>query len=86
MFQKGKYIVVTMKGNPTAVIFPSFVSHWDMAARLGFHANEVDSAGFVSVNSNGTFQCYGKSDSLGKESKGERDVQLVTDLFGDHLL
>ena len=88
MFENAKYIVFEelYTGNFCTVdfpmiIFPNSIDHSFMAST--FNA-VVDSAGFIDVKSG---NCYGKSISLNKKSKPDRDNRLFnsqyikTDLF-----
>jgi len=63
------------------VIFPEFEDHGRMARKLG-GKEHVTAAGFVSIgedeNGETTAACYGKSQSLGVESRGERDSADIT--------
>lgn len=88
--ESAKYIVVEdgtiALGSPTIIIFPSTVKHTTMANYLGCpERNKVTSAGFISVNSDGTFQCHGESTSLKVSCNKERDQILAKVAFGDQL-
>lgn len=58
---------------PAILVFPSFLSHAEAAA-----GREVISAGFVNEN---VWECYGRSDSLGLDSRPE-DTALLRAMFG----
>lgn len=75
------------EGTDVLVLFPNFINHNEMAAKLGLSPKEVVSAGFVSSgikNGDISFQCYGKSTSLGKESLME-DTALLLRQHYSHL-
>lgn len=78
----GKYIVLKYwVCDMCPVIFPAYLEHSDVVHRLGFELEDVDSAGFLDFASDKTIQCYGRSSSVGKEAKPERDSKLCTRLF-----
>lgn len=59
------------------IIFPDLLIHADVAKfmhRGDLRDAVIDSAGFVNPF---TLECFGKSESLGIESKPERDTQVV---------
>jgi len=77
-----KYIVVEGDLADSCVIFPTWISHAQMAENLG----HVLGAGFVSitVNTDGQvhFEAHGSSTSLGVCSRPE-DTALLNDQFGN---
>ena len=81
MSDNAKYVVIPMEGLDAPVIFPAWVNHRDVVCALGFSKDQVRSAGFVEANPDGTFRCFGKSDTLGKASQPELDARLVKKLL-----
>lgn len=78
-----KYIVGELMGHCGstlgAVVFPEFVKHSAMANIF----IEVKSAGFVEVYGDDVgVRCYGRSESLNKDSVPARDEQLVRSTLG----
>jgi hypothetical protein len=87
-----KYIVVKifcgLMDMETPIIFPAYVGHNDMARSLGITPDDVLAAGFVGLStkeihvnclapySEVTVTAYGKSTSLGVESR-EEDSRLL---------
>lgn len=67
-----KYII----GPHGPIIFDECYTHFEMA-----HGMRITSAGFVYFN-DGKFHCYGKSTSLGINSKPEEDSKVINKLFG----
>lgn len=90
---KSKYVVGQVRGEVNgkemlclvAIVFPECVVHADMGRRMFY---EVLSAGFVDMyaDKNSQFgigvRCHGRSESLMKESKPERDEKLVRKALG----
>jgi len=79
-----KYIVFDMgMAGETPILFPSHVSHSDVADAFKF--SKVISAGFVSYSDvERAFRTWGKSDSLRIESR-EIDARCINRIFGKHL-
>lgn len=81
--QKIKYIVYEGDLTDTCVMFPNWVSHYDMAQQIG--AN-VLGAGFVNItvdeDNHVQFEAYGSSTSLGISSRPQ-DTQLLNRQFGN---
>lgn len=77
-----KYIVLdysAMHGE-TLFIFPETVKHSDFAHDMG-RMRTIVSAGFVrQVGFN--FACFGRSDSLGIDSRPDADTALANIMFG----
>jgi hypothetical protein len=59
------------------VIFPAFVGHNEMAEALHRKNAKVVSAGFARFDRNGRIRCYGTSVSLGLDSRGKRDEEVI---------
>jgi hypothetical protein len=81
LYEKGKYIVGEINGLLCAVCFTEYIEH---SAFLGvFDKNEIWSAGSFTIGpststpSSLTAHCFGKSLSLGVESKPDIDVNQV---------
>lgn len=73
-----KYVVIDEYwGGPTLIMFPPTLIHADMAASV---KGEVLGAGFVTFAS-GKPVCYGRSESLKKDSRGELDTKLALRMF-----
>lgn len=81
MFNKTKYVVVEDDNfGELPYIFPNFVTHFEFARRI---PGRVISAGFCDLTKNGTFNAYGKSESLKLESR-ECDSALLTKYLLGH--
>lgn len=74
---KAKYIVVDYD---MPYIFPEFINHIDFAHRVT--GKPVTSAGFVYVDSEGSYKCYGESISLKLKSNPEADNKLLNKFLG----
>lgn len=74
-----KYITFeNISGDERYVIFDKITDHSKMARSLvGF--GQALGAGFVGFDSDGA-HCYGKSVSMGIESRGEKDSELINSL------
>lgn len=78
---KLKYLVFGGKLNLESIIFPSSMSHDDMAHQLGVKKENILGAGFVKfVNEEGKLkcECYGDSFSLRIPSRPVEDSLKVT--------
>ena len=71
MIGECKYVI--LKKNAVPVLFQASVEHKDEA-----NGRPVRSAGFVKLTKSGEICCYGRSESLGIESKPEVDSKLIT--------
>jgi hypothetical protein len=75
-----KYIAFENEfGNDDLVIFSNQVIHSEMARNRRIF-REVTGAGFIRIGADThgvTVHCYGKSESLGVESRGEIDSNLA---------
>lgn len=60
-----KYIIVKRGNLLSPFIFSEIESHNDIRIALGVLIENVHSAGFVEINSNGAMIAYGKSTSIG---------------------
>lgn len=76
-FRKTKYIIVVdaEHGMEIPYIFPDVIYHIEFARSIG---EVAVSAGFCYINDKGSFVAYGKSESLGLESRPEEDSHLLT--------
>lgn len=63
----------------TPIIFPSYVQHSDVAA--SFSHWKVLSAGFVRINEDGRYECYGDSHSL-KVAARDEDAAFINTAAG----
>ena len=71
-----KYLILQTPTGEKAVIFPEEgFYHDDMAKQLG--SLGINSAGFVEITENGKIRCYGKSESLDIETRGEEDEIII---------
>jgi len=68
-----KYIVIDTKPRPSAVVFPAFLNHQDVAKGL---PAVVLGAGFVDDG-----HCSGRSSSLDIDSRGQADDVFIEDLW-----
>jgi len=67
-----KYIIIKTPEGERAIIFPSPpFFHDEMSSAFG--SDEVISAGFVKLDKDGKFKCYGESEGLKISSRGEDD-------------
>jgi hypothetical protein len=72
-----KFIIFQTPEGEQAVIFPrEYFFHDEMASR--FPNYEVQSAGFVQIIENGQVHCFGRSDSLNIDSRGEDDDIVIS--------
>jgi len=84
--ERGKYIVVEINGLETAILFPCWINHCDMAQRFLNVVSKVVSAGQFQVGSTMDRRlnicCYGKSVSLKVESRCEEDAEILRATLG----
>ncbi len=78
MFYKAKYII-SDSGLP--MVFSELQTHADVARNI-FGSNPIIGAGFVHVNHEGEYQCYGESVSLRVKSRGEEDSKILNKMLG----
>lgn len=84
----GKYIIVNTIGSETPILFPTFLTHFNMAEPFGGKEGVV-SAGFFEVGAEETdddpdnigVSAYGMSETLKKVSRGEKDAWLIKRLL-----
>ncbi|KFZ26307.1 MAG: hypothetical protein KQ78_01480 [Candidatus Izimaplasma bacterium HR2] len=87
MTKEAKYIVVKMRTGIDGtwenhiIPFSSNIIHSCIAENFGSKRHIV-SAGFIKFAEEGPF-CYGRSESLGKDSRPEVDTLLAKITFGD---
>lgn len=87
MHKEAKYIVVKMRSDidgtweDQIVPFNSNIIHYDMAVNFGLNGHIV-SAGFIKFTEEGP-SCYGRSESLRKDSRPEEDTLLAKFAFGE---
>ena len=78
MYFKAKYIILENFG---PVVFTELMQHSEVARALG--ANQpITGAGFVYVNADGGYTCYGESISLRVKSNGEDDAKILNKYLG----
>ena len=79
---KAKYIVIDVYGSRAElpVVFSELQKHADIANSFD-HVGKVISAGFVQISSDGYYQCYGDSYSLGIGSR-DNDSKLLNKMLG----
>lgn len=71
-----KYLILQTPTGEKAVIFPEEgFYHDDMAKQLG--SLGINSAGFVEITENGKIRCFGKSESLDIETRGQEDEIII---------
>lgn len=73
MSSKMKYVVVDTGLVDAIIVFPDVIQHNQFAMFPG----EILSAGFISMNSDGKWSCWGKSVSLGLNSRPEEDSAIA---------
>ena len=90
-----KYIIYDYGGYDVAVIFHAVVDHSRMVEDVipgdayGDKKAKVKGAGFVSIGVNRegfVVSCYGKSTTLGIESRGDEDAVVVRSTLGYSIL
>lgn len=77
---KTKYIVFESGYNEDILIFGSTLKHSDVVNMMRLTKEDIISAGFVAVYSDGDdtiARCYGESTSLGIKSRGDQDTFLA---------
>lgn len=84
-----KYIVIkTTKGEISQehpIIFPKALVHSEIFKGIKSRLMKTyDKTEIVSAGSYSSFECYGKSTSLGIESRGEIDTILITSIDYTH--
>lgn len=73
-----KYVIVLSDlGSEQAIVFPDTLKHADVAYR--FRNGKVKSAGFCSLS--GEWSAWGDSESLGLESRGKADEDILNKCF-----
>lgn len=81
-----KYIIYDNGLNDVPVIFPEYIGHNEMVDSLVIKKENLISAGFIRFESylsrDFKLHCYGNSQSLGIDSRGNVDTQLIRILFG----
>jgi len=72
--KKAKYVIVKLRGrDPQIIVFPISIPHDEFR-----HLNPIR-AGFITINSEDKFECFGKSVGLRLESDIENDSLLAND-------
>ena len=72
---KGKYIIVKTEYSEMPILFPMTVNHDSIVAK-----SRVISAGFFDDDKK-HFDCYGRSESLNIEGRGQQDAELMNVFF-----
>jgi hypothetical protein len=72
-----KFIVFQTPEGEKAVIFPSTDFYHDQMSSH-FADYDVLSAGFVQIIESGQIHCFGRSESLGIDSRGEDDEIVIS--------
>ena len=67
-----KYIV----SDSNVIIFPAYFDHAETCRNVFGGRKDVKGAGFVKFHGGGV-ECFGRSDSLDVDSRGEEDAVLV---------
>ena len=71
-----KYLILQTPTGEKAVIFPEEgFYHDEMAKKLG--SLGVNAAGFVEFGEDGKIHCFGRSESLDIETRGEEDEIII---------
>lgn len=73
-----KYIV----NGCDVIIFPSSFDHAATCNNLFGNTSEVKGAGFIKFDGDGGVECYGRSESLEIDSRGELDTVLAKITLG----
>ena len=68
-----KYIV----SDSDVIIFPAYFDHVETCRNVFGGRKDVKGAGFVKFRGDGSVECFGRSDSLDVDSRGEEDAVLV---------
>ena len=84
MHEYMKYIIVKNGiGRETAVLFHHTIEHCTFARGL-FSLDSIISAGFCWIKDNGNVTVFGKSDSLKKEVRKDKDPQIIKETIRPH--
>ena len=75
---KAKYII-SETGRP--LVFSQLHAHVDVAHAM-FGGAKIIGAGFVQVNREGEYVCYGESVSLNVKSRGDEDSKILNKMLG----
>lgn len=79
---KFKSVVQSMKyiafSDNSVAIFSPTITHHDIPSPFGAHPI---SAGFMTFDDDGNIVCYGSSGSMGLDSRGEEDANLISEEF-----
>lgn len=81
MFYHSKYIIYDTGMNVVPVIFSELQTHAEVAQAFYAH-NKVIGAGFVFIDKDGKYACYGESVSLKVKSRGEEDSKFLNKYLG----
>lgn len=84
--KKMKYIIIDNGMYETPVIFDEATDHKQMAINVGGSNVNVIAAGFIQCIFDGRdvgFSCYGRSVSLGVNSRPDLDSALIHRMMGD---
>ena len=68
-----KYVVIDGYLCEEIYLFPEFVNHANFVQLLGYDSKFVLGAGFIGSD----LRCYGRSTSLGIDSRGDADTALL---------
>lgn len=75
-----KYVIVEdFSGQAVPFIFPRRVDHADMCEQLPY--GKVLSAGYVELQPDGSFLCYGGNNELQIKSNPQRDAAILKEAF-----
>lgn len=78
MFYKAKYIISETE---LPMVFSELQTHADVAYAI-FGGAKIIGAGFVHVNREGEYVCYGESVSLRVKSRGDEDSKILNKMLG----
>jgi hypothetical protein len=80
MSYESKYIIASISGVLTPIVFPEHLVHADVADALGARG-KVSGAGFCTVDDEG-YHCYGESTSLNVKSNYDVDSKKLNQMLG----
>ena len=77
---ESKYIIASIGGVQTPIVFPEHLIHAEVAMAF-FALGKVSGAGFCTVDDEG-YHCYGESTSLNVKSNYDADSKKLTMMLG----
>lgn len=75
-----KYILYKVGALNSIIVFPDLMGHNEMASSLNLTKDRILAAGFISLYTRGAI-CFGKSQSLGKETQIDTSYEATALLY-----